>query len=99
MIDVPLKPICPKCGTKGIDNLITEQPLRYFNKMPGRISLSPKNSMNSAWVNWDRGKIICRNYGYTSSDGNEFEQSPGASARKDNKDENKSERIIKNKRF
>jgi hypothetical protein len=81
MIDKPINPVCPNCLTSGIDNLnmiitlTTEQPLKYFHSLPSSISLSPKTSHNSSWVNWDspHASIICRNCGYSSTDPDDFE--------------------------
>lgn len=82
MIDIPYNATCPKCKTKGIDNfnmiinITTEQPLKYFKKMPGRISLNPRTSLNSSWVCYDgqSATIICRNCHYSSTDYEKFEQ-------------------------
>jgi len=81
MIDKPLYPKCPRCHTVGIDNLnmiismITEQPLRYYRKLPKTIEISPDTSHNSAWINWDseHANVICRNCGYCSGELDAFE--------------------------
>jgi len=81
MLDIPLEPRCPNCGTEGVENLnmiikiMTEQPLKYFKKLPGKISLSPRTSHNGAWVDWDsdRNNIICRKCGYSCRDSSKFE--------------------------
>jgi uncharacterized protein YbaR (Trm112 family) len=79
MIDIPNAPCCPSCKTKGIDNLnmiftiITEQPLAYFKKIPTRISLNKKTSLNSSQVNWEKGRIICRKCGFSSKNPDDFE--------------------------
>ena len=55
---------CPKCSheVNMIIEILTEQKSRYFNRLPTRISLNPRTSLNSSWVLWDKPlRWICPN--------------------------------------
>lgn len=84
MIGIPIEPCCPNCKTEGLGNLnmiisiTTEQPLKYYRRLPSRIGLRLRTSHNSSMVNWDNPRlnsIICRNCGFSGKDVDLFEKS------------------------
>ncbi len=58
-----MKFVCPNCGEEPnmIITIITEQPSSFYWKFPTNISLSPKKSLNSAWVIRENVGWICPN--------------------------------------
>jgi len=54
---------CPNCGSEPnmIIEILTEQPSKFYRRLPNKISITPKKSLNSAMVNWNIDNIswIC----------------------------------------
>lgn len=47
---------CPECSNEVnmIIEITTEQKSSFYHRLPSKISLAPKTSLNSSWVIWDK---------------------------------------------